>query len=189
MNIFINIIFAALITQSLAYAVKLFQNNILGPKKKADLQSQPSLTGLKRNGFIAASHIDVGDGSSSDEAVGYTGQINGYAVEIAYNFLSGIWKTVPYFRVRVFFDTQTIDPASLQAQLTDNMSRSKMFRWSTEIKLTVNYAETKVIRLYGTPDSQDLFEAAQRLVNEFQKLNLKPITYKAGVEVLQKLAE
>ena len=173
------------------YGVSIWlNNNYFGPRRKAQLQNRSPLLDLKKNGFSAVSPIDVGDGSTSDKSVGYVGVVDGYAIEIAFNFLTG-WLTVfPYFRIRVFFDPGSVQVDALQKRLTNDISRSKVFRWNDDKKLTFTYAEQEVSTYKSSlPKSQYLLAIVKELTNELKSLGLLPIEYEAGVNLTRKIAE
>lgn len=180
------LVFVAIVVPIVVYSITWIKNK-LGPNEKLAMQNEPPLLNLKKVGFAATTGIDTGDGSEPDKAVGYVGQVEGYAVEIAYNFLDGVLTKHPYFRVRVFFNPGNTEPVALAARLAQDISRSKMFRWSDTEKLTETYAETALlVGRFGPPSTQALLEAAQRLVRELKSLNLPPIAYAAGISLTKK---
>ena len=179
-------VFATIAVVIVAYGT-VWVKNKLGPAKKLAMQNESPLIDLKRAGFVATTTIDVGDGSEPDQAVGYVGQIDGYAVEISYNFLWGVLAKSPYFRIRVFFNPGATEPATLNARLVQNIARSKLFRWSGTEKLTDTYAETIVDDgKFGHPPTQALLDVMQRLIHELRRLNLPPISYGDGIVLTQK---
>jgi len=83
-------------------------NRYIGPLQQRKIPTRKSSRGLLKAGFLPVScekvHHEM-DGPAS--AVALVGTLDGFAVEISSNYLTG-WGKFPFYRIRVFFNTDNL---------------------------------------------------------------------------------
>ncbi len=154
--------------------------------KRFLLQREPFLS-LQRLGFQLTNDAYIQkDGKPDVPVPAFLGLIEGYSVEVCFNWMTG-WMRHPHYRVRVFFEPGSRVVEEIARRHKEKLAQTTIFRRQEHWVLKPVYAERMIgISKFYRPNAQALTAAAEELIQELLRLGSGTIAYGEGVALARK---
>ena len=180
-------ILSFLVVPLFVWGVIWYNNRFSSFRNKTRLLQREPFFGLQRLGFQLTDDAYIQEDGKPDVPVpAFLGLIEGYAIEICFNWMTG-WIRHPHYRVRVYYEPGSRVAEEIARRQKKKLAQSNIFRQQALWFLKPVYAERKiVISKFYRPNAQALTAAAEELIEELLRLRLGTIAYCEGIALARK---
>lgn len=128
-----NLLLSLLAVLLFVWAFIWYNNRYSSFRDKKFLLKQEPFLSLQRLGFQLTDDAYIReDGKPAIPVPAFLGLMEGYAVEICFNWITG-WSRHPHYRVRVPFEPGSRVAEEIETRFEQKLAQSKLFRWQDEL--------------------------------------------------------